>query len=49
MDIFAVAIIAAIVVFIACIYEANVWYRKRREAMTPEERKADDNDVLDMW
>jgi hypothetical protein len=45
----AVAIIAATVVAAACIYEVNVWYRKVRAAMTPKEREADDNDILNMW
>ena len=49
MDLGAVAIIAAIVVFAACIYEVNVWYYKIRREMTPEEREADDKDPLNMW
>jgi hypothetical protein len=49
MEFGVIAIIAAIVAFTACLYEVNVWHRKRRRAMTPKERLAEDDDILNMW
>ena len=49
MEIGVVGAIAAIVAFVACLYEINIWDRQRRALMTEEQRKVEDNDALNMW
>lgn len=49
LDILSIVSIAALTTLVFLIYEANVWYRRKRQAMTPEQREKDDDDILNMW